>query len=296
MQSLDDNESAIIDCTYFKGTHTISNGFIINNPVTLIFGDINVIHNNSKNSNLFTFRSNNISIQGLNRNTDKLQISNGATIFNMINADNTLEGYHIKSKGNKNIEIKNITMVGLRTSMGHQYNNSSYDINGVGGIYIEKGKPEVTEGGNTCNNIRIENILITGTKAHGIYIDTPILSSIKNVRISDCGGHGIFINGGTSILFENVYVSSSNMAGFCMYNSTYTSLNNCVTENSSIGFWLRSSFNVTLTSPGVEVTRNQGANPWRNSQPITGVYGLNLSTLSSDGTSLPISDVNPDAS
>ena len=181
--------------------------------------------------------------------------------------------------------------------MGHQYGNSTYDIDGVGGIYIEKAKPEITEGGNTCNNIRIENVLIAGSKSHGIYIDTPILSSIKNVRLSDCGGNGVFINGGTSILFENTYVSSSDMAGFCIYGSSYVSLNNCVAENGGIGFWIRSSFNVTMMSPGVEATKNHGANPWRYSQPITGKYGLNISTLSSDGqTVVPISDVNSDAS
>ena len=295
--SLEENESAIIDCTYFKGKHTITEGFQLNNSVTLIFGDIDIEFENNVGSNMFTFNSNNISIQGINRNTDKTQVDNGATIFRMKNIDNSLEGYHIKSRGNKNLEIKNVTFVGLRTTMGHQYGNSTYDIDGVGGIYIEKAKPEITEGGNTCNNIRIENVLIAGSKSHGIYIDTPILSSIKNVRLSDCGGNGVFINGGTSILFENTYVSSSDMAGFCIYGSSYVSLNNCVAENGGIGFWIRSSFNVTMMSPGVEATKNHGANPWRYSQPITGKYGLNISTLSSDGqTVVPISDVNSDAS
>ena len=297
LESLSEGESAILDCTYFKGKHTVTEGFIINNPVSLVFGGIDIEFNNSVGKNLFTFNSNNISIQGINRNTDKTQTDNGATVFRMLNVDNSLEGYHIKSRGNKNLEIKNITLVGLRTTMGHQYGNSSYDIDGVGGIYIEKAKPEIVEGGNTCNNIRIENVLIAGSKAHGIYLDTPILSSIKNVRLSDCGGHGIFINGGTSILFENTYVSSSDMAGFCIYGSSYVSLNNCVAENGGIGFWIRSSFNVTMTSPGVEATKNHGANPWRYSQPITNKYGLNLSTLSSDGsTSILIPDVNSDAS
>lgn len=297
LSSLNDNESAIIDCTYFKGKHKITNGFQINNSVTLIFGNIDIEFENNVGSNMFTFNNNNISIQGVNRNTDKTQVDNGATIFRMKNIDNSLEGYHIKSRGNKNLEIKNVTFVGLRTTMGHQYGNSTYDIDGVGGIYIEKAKPEMAEGGNTCNNIRIENVLIASSKAHGIYIDTPILSTIKNVRLSDCGGHGVFINGGTSVLFENTYVSSSDMAGFCIYGSSYVSLNNCVAENGGIGFWIRSSFNVTMMSPGVEATKNHGANPWRNSQPITGKYGLNISTLSSDGqTVIPISDVNSDAS
>ena len=290
------SESAIIDCTFFRGKHTITEGFQINNSVTLIFGDINIEFENTSGSNMFTFNSDNISIQGINRNTDKTQVEGGATIFTMKNPDTSLGGYHIKSRGNKNLEIKNVTLVGLRSTMGHQYGNASYNIDGVGGVYIEKEKPETTEGGNTCNNVRIENVLVAGSKAHGIYIDTPILSSIKNVRLSDCGGHGVFINGGTSVLFENTYVSSSNMSGFCIYGSSYISLNNCVAENGGIGFWIRSSFNVTMMSPGVEATKNHGANPWRNSQPVTGKYGLNLSTLASDGqTQIQIPDVNSDA-
>ena len=142
----------------------------------------------------------------------------------------------------------------------------------------------------------MENLLISGTKAHGIYIDTPILSTIKNVRLSDIGGHGVFINAGTSLAFENVYMASANMAGFCIYGATYVSLNNCVAENCSIGFWLRSSFNVTMMSPGVEETFTAGTNPWRNSQPITKAYGFNLSTTAPNGEVVHITDVNSDAS
>lgn len=296
LDSLQDGESAIIDCTYFKGIHTITNGFIVDKPVTILFGDIDVTLDNPNGSNFFTFNCNNISIEGINRNTDKNSIEAGATIFRMINADTTLEGYHIKSKGNKNLSLKNLTLVGVQTTLGRQYNNESYPLNGSGGVYMEKADPSSTFGGNTCNNVRMENLLISGTKAHGIYIDTPILSTIKNVRLSDIGGHGVFINAGTSLAFENVYMASANMAGFCIYGATYVSLNNCVAENCSIGFWLRSSFNVTMMSPGVEETFTAGTNPWRNSQPITKAYGFNLSTTAPNGEVVHITDVNSDAS
>lgn len=296
LASVKDGESAIIDCTYFKGKHTITQGFNIDKPVTILFGDIDVTFNNSNGSNMFTFLCNNITIEGINRNTDKNSIEVGATIFRMTNADTTLNGYHIKSKGNKNLCLRNLTLEGVQTTLGRQYGNSSYPLNGVGGIYMEKADPSSTFGGNTCNNVRLENLLVTGTKAHGIYIDTPILSTIKNVRLSDIGGHGVFINAGTSLAFENVYMASANMAGFCIYGATYVSLNNCVAENCSIGFWLRSAFNVTMMSPGVEETFTAGTNPWRNSQPITKAYGFNLSTTDPSGNVVSISDVNSDAS
>ncbi len=297
LESLEEGEDAILDCTYFKGEHIVTEGFQINNPVKLIFGGIDITFDNPIDTNLFTFNCNNISIVGLNRNTDKTQTDNGATIFRMINPDSSLNGYHIKSRGNKNILIEGITLKGLRTTMGRQYGNTQYPIDGVGGIYIEKAKPEVVEASNTCNNTRIENVLIAGSKAHGIYIDTPILSTFKNIRLSDCGGHGIFVNNGTSLMIENVYSSSANMAGFCIYGASYVSLNNCASENSGIGFWIRSAFNVTLMSPGVEETRTYGSSPWRLSQPISGKYGLGLTTLSSDNTSVvEISDVNTEYS
>lgn len=296
LASVQDGESAIIDCTYFKGKHTITQGFNIDKPVTILFGDIDVTFNNSNGSNMFTFLCNNITIEGINRSTDKNSIEVGATIFRMTNADTTLNGYHIKSKGNKNLCLRNLTLEGVQTTLGRQYGNSSYPLNGVGGIYMEKADPSSTFGGNTCNNVRMENLLITGTKAHGIYIDTPILSTIKNVRLSDVGGHGVFINAGTSLAFENVYLASANMAGFCIYGATYVSLNNCVAENCSIGFWLRSAFNVTMMSPGVEETFTAGTNPWRYSQPITKAYGFNLSTTDPSGNAVSISDVNSDAS
>jgi hypothetical protein len=91
---------------------------MINNPVTLLFGGIDIEFDNSPGTNLFTFGCHNISILGINRNTDKTQTQDGATIFRMLNPDETLEGYHIKSKGNKNLAIKDVTLVGLRTKMG----------------------------------------------------------------------------------------------------------------------------------------------------------------------------------
>jgi hypothetical protein len=87
----------------------------------LIFGGINIIYNNPGNSNFFTINSNDVSIIGINRNTDKNSVSTGATTFTMTGSKNNdnLNGYHIKSKGYKNILIQGLTLKGVRTSMGH---------------------------------------------------------------------------------------------------------------------------------------------------------------------------------
>lgn len=293
----DATEGATIDCTYFKGKHTVTYGYEITKPVQLIFGDIDVTFTNTTGSNLFNIKSNNVIIKGQNRNTDKNTIYKGSTIFRMLNADNSRDGgYHIMSKGNKNLIIRDLTLIGLQSTLGRQYNNTNYPINGCGGIYIEKLKPEVTESANTCNAIRLQNLLIDKTKAHGIYLSTPILSLLKDIRISDCAGHGVFINGGTTTLFESVYIASCQMAGFCIYGHTYGTMLNCVAENCGCGFWIRSSFNISLFNPGIETTRSYGANPWKNSQPISKVYGFNLKTLSSTGEEITIPDVNSGSS
>ncbi len=295
------NKNAIIlDCTYFTGTHVLSTGFTgfnLETPVKLVFGSIKVIFNNPGDHNLFNILHNDISIVGINRNTDASQIatedtaSNGATLFIMdgdnSNSSDNLNGYHIKSTGFKNILIDSITLKGKRSEIGEYYHSTNYPITGIGGIYIEKGDPAGTAtSGLTCNNVRINNVLISNTKAHGIYINTPILSSITNTGLSGCGGHGIYILGGTSINMENVYASSGNFAGFCIQNASYVQLANCVAETFGIGFLIRGSNSVTLHCPGVEQTSNFGRYPWRNTltsgkiststNSNLGIYGLGL--------------------
>ena len=295
------NKNAVIlDCTYFTGTHVLSTeftGFNLETPVKLIFGSIKVVFNNPGDNNLFNILHNDVSIVGINRNTDVSQIAiednapNGATVFIMngdsSNSSDNLNGYHIKSTGRKNILIEGITLKGKRSEIGEYYQSTSHPITGIGGIYIEKGNPaDPATSGLTCNNVRINNLLISDTKAHGIYINTPILSSITNTRLSGCGGHGIYILGGTSINMENVYASSGNFAGFCIQNASYVQLANCVAETFGIGFLIRGSNSVTLHCPGVEQTTNYGRYPWRNtltsektsssSNSNSGVYGLGL--------------------
>jgi hypothetical protein len=294
------NKNAVIlDCTYFTGTHTLSSGFTgfnLETPVKLVFGSIKVVFNNPGDNNLFNIKHNDVSIVGINRNTDSDQIAtedtaaNGATLFIMdgdgSNSSDNLNGYHIKSSGFKNILIDSITLRGKRSAMGEYYQSTNYPISGIGGIYIEKGNPSGdATSGLTCNNVRINNVLISETKAHGIYINTPILSSITNTRLSGCGGHGIYILGGTSINMENVYASSGNFAGFCIQNASYVQLANCVAEIFGIGFLIRGSNSVTLHCPGVEETSNFGIYPWRKTttekytevrEKSNDIYGLGL--------------------
>lgn len=278
-----------VDCSWFTGEWTCQNRFTVDFPVTIILGNVTVT---MEDTIFFDIRSNNVKIQGVNRQTDRTVNDSNATVLILEGVSNlNTEGYHIYSRGNKNCQYRDMVLRGKQTSSGRQCGNASYPIDGTGGIFIEKANPGTTNSGNTCNATILENLLIDGTKAHAIYIDTPILSMIRDVRISYAGGHGVFISGGTSTTLESVYVASARYAGFCLQGITYCTVFNSVAENCGCGWWLRSVFNTSLFSPGVETTYNYGLNPWAAAQKVSGRYGLAVDTTNSAGATVKITDV-----
>lgn len=283
------NGFSTVDASWFSGEHICQTRFIIDFPVTLKLGNIVA---KMQDSMFFNIKANNVCIIGCNRQTDKTIFDGNATELVLEGISTQCnDGYHIYSRGHKNCQYRNMVLRGIQTSTGRQCNNPQYPINGTGGIFIEKPNPGTVTFGNTTNATIIENLLIDGTKAHGIYLDTPILSMLRDVRVSSAGGHGVFISGGTTVTLESVYVASARYAGFCLQGVTYCSVINSVAENCGCGWWLRSVNNVSLFSPGVETTYNLGLNPWSNSQPISKRYGVAEDTLSSDGQLVRIVDV-----
>lgn len=270
------NNFTVFDCTYFTGDITISDTIVIDKPCRILLGNASYT---CYGKNFFEIRSNNVQILGYNRETDRtVDYKNSTKLYLTDNAisNESVEGYHIYSKGNKNLRFENLALYGKRTTLGRQCHNAQYPIDGYGGIYIEKENPVETYGGNTCNNTIIDQLLIDGTKAHGIYINTGILCKLSNIRCSQIAGHGIFLNGGTSITLDNCYMASTQCAGFCLLGITYCALINCVSEYCGTAFLTRGSFNVSMFSPGCEQTMNQGNNPWGNSSTVTGVNGFNV--------------------
>lgn len=269
----------VFDCTYFTGEAVFPDTVTLNKPCTLLLGNITIT---TQGKNFFNIESNNVQIIGYGRQTDRVTLDvDNATMLVMGNdsiCNDSDKGYHIYSKGNKNLRFEYLTLKGIRSSLGRQCGNNIRPIDGCGGIYIEKENPAATYGGNTCNNTIINQLLIDGTKAHGIYLNTGILSTITNTRLSYIAGHAVFLNGGTSISLSNVYVASAYLAGFCILGVSYCTLNNCVAEYSGIGFLTRGAFNVSIFSPGCEELIFAGNNPWSISQPVTGKYGFNIQT------------------
>lgn len=292
--AVDSTKTTILDCSDFTGNITISQTIVIDKPCTIQFGNCTIT---STAANFFEIKSNNVTILGLGRQTDRTTSVSNSTTFVLtgstaINNDSD-KGYHIYSKGNKNLRFEYFTLKGTRTTLGRQCGNASYPINGCGGIHIDKENPLAAGSGNTCNNIIINQLLIDGTKAHGIYINTPILSKITNTRLSYVAGHGIFLNGGTSITLDNVYVASAQLAAYCTLSVTYCTFLNTVAETCAIGYLLRSSNNVSLFSPGCEQTCNQGTTVWNNAKNVSGKYGFNITATDGTNTSA-ITDVNSD--
>lgn len=284
-----ENGFSTVDCSWFSGEWECQDRFILDFPVNLRLGNVTVT---MADTMFFEIRSNNVRIQGVNRQTDRTVTDGNATVLILAGVSNlSNEGYHIYSRGNKNCQYRDMVLKGKQTTSGRQCGNSQYPIDGTGGIYIEKANPGTTSSGNTCNATIIDNILIDGTKAHAIYIDTPILSMIRDVRISYAGGHGVFISGGTSTTLESVYVASARYAGFCLQGITYCTVFNSVAENCGCGWWLRSVFNTSLFSPGVETTYNYGLNPWAASYSVSKRYGLAVDTTNAEGGKVKITDV-----
>ena len=286
---IDPSKNTIIDCTDFTGEIIITSTITITKACTLLFGNCKIT---SSAANFFEIQSNNVSIIGAGRHTDRTVVSTeyNATVFEMTGTGATLtndsdKGYHIYSKGNKNLRFEYFTLKGVRTTLGNQCGNANYPINGCGGIHIDKANPIESAPGNTCNNVIINQILIDGTKVHGIYISTPILTKISNVRLSQVAGHGVFLNAGTSVSLDNVYVASANLAGFCALGVTYCTMTNTVAEYVGMGYLIRGCFNVSIFSPGVEQTMNQTPNPWSDSQSISGKYGFNVQVTGTSGGS-----------
>ena len=237
---------SIIDCTTYTGSQSITSSIIIDKPLTIRLGnsDINVNFDSSDlNTHLFNItNTSNVIIEGLGR-SPKASTQPSPTVITMTNNG---AGYHIFGTGSNSITIKNLDLIGNKSD---DYNLST----GVGGVCFIEPNPGVSQAGNTVNNITLSNLFVNGTRDHGIYFVGSIMSDVSNCRISNAGGHGFFTTeGSTSTKFTNCYASSGNLAGFCIHNTSYSTLENCAAESFGVGYWIRSSFNVSLIGCGAE--------------------------------------------
>lgn len=240
---------SIIDCSlYTAGATTITSPIVINKPVKIILGsyDINVSFAGaaSPTNHAFIIASNGVTIEGFSRSPKSNASPVGETRIIMSEAG---DGYHIFGTGSNNVTVQNLDLLGVQSCC-------SYDLTtGVGGVCFIEPNPGVSGAGNTTNGITLSNLFVSGTRDHGIYFVGSIMSTVKDCRISAAGGHGFFTTAGsTSTYFYNCYASSGNLAGFCIHSTSYSTLENCAAEGFGMGYWIRSSNNISLISCGAE--------------------------------------------
>ena len=265
-----------------------TNGIRIDKPIKILLpgGEIlftNYSTNNmtSYNRHMFIITSSQVTIEGTGRSSNEAKLINVTRLV----MEDKFGGYHVHSRGNDFLTLRSMDLSGNRTgNYDAQEDSATKPIDGAGGVYIEKADPGTTTSGNTVSNITLESLLISKTKYHGVYIDTPIISVMKDVRVSSGGGHGIFINGGTSIRIESCYVSSTHKGGFVLYGHSYSNILSCASEYSGIGYWLRGCFNISIISSGAESNGNRAQT----------IPNGNLTTTDALGNLITISDVGGD--
>ncbi len=224
---------AVISALGLTGAQAISTKIIVNKPVTILLAGATYTFSGS--DAVFEITSDSVSIIGSGRGESSLDsgptqifLPSGNTSKHLIGADINL------------LQLKNLTFLG-----------PGIDEPTGGGIDLE-----LTGGGN-INGLIFENILVHNIAATGISIDVPIMSSFRNVRVVLCAVHGINIKGGTSINFDSVFVSTVVQSGIQLTSTSYSTFQNTAVETAGIGYNIKSSFNITLVSPGAESQLNR---------------------------------------
>lgn len=258
-----------------QGDNIITSTIVFPKAIKVIWPASEIMYTGVAGTDMFSIETDQFTCNGTGRSPKRAVIAD-VTRFIM-----TSGRYHFHSRGRGLISLDGFDCKGVKSSDSLAHPN----LNGSGGLYFEKADPGTVSGGNNVTGLFVNNVYIEDTYAHGIYVDTPILSAIRNVRVSGARGHGFYQNGGTSTLYESDFCASSSQAGFCIQSTAYCSLVNCAGETSGVGFWLRSVQGISIFSTGGESNKNTGA----VANPVL------LTTLAGDNTTVvTIRDISSD--
>jgi len=280
---------SILDCTSFRGAATILGSLTIKKPITILLGNIKLNFSGIANSHMFIINSANVRIHGANRVTHT-DATNGGTTLSMATAG---RGYHIYCANTSSanawasfggLELKDLSFEGVKSAYTVSSGVATYTTVGSGGILIAEGNPN--QSGSNIPNIKLENLAMTNTKHHGIMIYGAITSKLERCRVRNTAGHGYYVTGSsTSMHLDTCYALSTNLAGFCLHDTNYSTLTSCAADNCKIGYWLRNTSSTTLNSCGAEGGTIAANNTIPNSLGIS---------LNSSAGSVSISDVGSD--
>lgn len=255
----------VYDCTSYS-TQTITSSITFTVPNnTFIFGNTPFTYAPTSGS-MFVISAPGITLQGTARST-KDAIETTTTTFRMAGGLN--QKYHIEyaisnvlatSKRGDCLTLKNLNFKGAQSVYTSNSGAPVYTTNGGGGILITE--PNLNASGSNVNNIIIDNVLVDGAKQHGIMIYGAVASKIMNTRVRSAAGHGFYIDGeSTSVSFDTCYASGNYLAGFCLKDAAYSSLNNCASDSNGLGYWLRNTTSTTLVSCGAEANLTRSSIP-----------------------------------
>jgi len=260
-----------------QGDNVITSTIIFDKPINVFWPIAEFNYTGAAGTDMFEIATDQFNCYGQGR-TPKASVTIATTKFIMASGR-----YHFYSRGHGLIRLEDFDCFGIKSLDTEDYPNAN--LSGSGGLYFEKADPGTTSGGNNITGLFLVNIYIESTYAHGVYMDTPIISKLTNVRTSNVRGHSFYMNGGTSTVFESCFAASGYQAGFCISGAAYCTLYGCAGETHGVGFWLRSVQGISIFSTGGESNKNVGA----------AVNPVLLETLAGDDiTPVSINDISSD--
>jgi hypothetical protein len=266
-------EGTVFDCSGFT-SRTIPSQFItgtitITRPgITLLFSEGDFIWNptggTALDANMFEIVAPNVTIIGVSRSAKDSVSTNGATRF-VMNSPST--GYHVYTRPDlttyasaDSLTIMNCDFVGVKSIYTSSGGTVNYSTTGAGGILLTEGN--VDQPNSNLNNVMISEVLVSGAKQHGVMIYGGMASKLQNVRVRNAGGHGFYIAGSTtSTSLDACYASGNYLAGFCINDTTYSTLTSCASDSNGLGYWMRNANSVTLNSCGAEACEVRSSIP-----------------------------------
>lgn len=106
--------------------------------------------------------------------------------------------------------------------------------------------------------VKMSRLWIEGFPDDGIYMDTPILTSLEDLRLRHNGRDGLFIDGGTTVYLKTIYATGNDRSGIHLDTVVTATIDNTVYEYNSYGLWLQSCSSITVTAPYGEIAMDAG--------------------------------------
>jgi len=281
---------SVIDCTSYTGTQAIARTINVTRSLTFVFGNVTLLTNFTSgdiNSHIFWVLADNVRIEGVSRTSNAT--ANGYTRFVFTNQ---ARGYHVFVGNNtasggttwntyNNFSMANIDCQGIQSVITNSSGSPVYGTTGSGGVFVLSGNPSSAT--STVSNVRIDNVWVSGTRTHGIFLYNAVNSKLTNCRVSSTAGYGIFLYKGKGNSLDTCFATGCNLAGFSIKENNYTSLTSCASDSNGMGYILDESMNCTLTSCGAE------ANVIRVTQPN------NLGITMAASTPFTLTDIGAEA-